>query len=96
MAQAEELEKELKSDDPDPCCARLQHLQLELNKSHVAALDEWNARGNGEWKSTPDDLPKATVDLVTCFKPMLLVVSAVEGTNKFWISSNESKWLIIF
>lgn len=46
FSQADELGKELKSEDPDPTCERLQTLQLELNASHDAALAEWNAREN--------------------------------------------------
>lgn len=44
FSQADELGKELKSEDPDPTCERLQALQLELNTSHAAALAEWKAR----------------------------------------------------
>ena len=44
--------KELQKDDPDPASADLKILQKQLNASHAAALDAWQAAESSQAKES--------------------------------------------
>ena len=46
IPKADDLEKELLKEDPDPCASDLKWLQRKLNASHAAALAEWKDSRN--------------------------------------------------
>ena len=50
-SQADELEKELKKEDPDPSSDDLKILRKQLHASHAAALDAWQAAESSQAES---------------------------------------------